>query len=549
MRDFAATFAQNGTVVGEPAPQSTLNCRIGSSDPAPLPAWPTPSVHRLDAEEDGARLLDALRSDPPSALGVDVVVSEAGDLQAVAIASSSEHVDLIVGDAIDDETGQALCALPSYLVFAHAQPALHALGQAPARFGCLRTGAVLLAAGRNDRRDASLPALVQRVLKRQLDAPFESPLGQASRRASTLLPLMSELTSALRKRTNVELFSMECELVPAVVDMEQAGIAVDAHKLESLVAEWNSERQSASDGAIEESRIRRLDKLLSTYGRWGQDFVFEGRIHTNLHPLAADSGRFSSTDPNLQQVPAEHTAPGFRSAFRAPEGKTLVVADYAQIELRVAAQLAPCDALRSVFEQGRDVHRATAATLTGKAEADVTSVERKLAKAINFGFLFGMGARRFASYASDSFGIELSMEEAQRARAAFFKTFPGVAAWHKRTAALERQQGPRGIAVATVMGRRKQFAPGRFSFNAALNIPVQGTAAEGMKLAMIELHRKLPQLGARGVLCVHDEYIAEVDLAQAEPARAMVEREMIEGMRRVVPDVPIEVDAQIQSHW
>lgn len=506
-------------------------------------------MHRLDSAHDGERLIDALRSDPPSALGLDLVVGEAGALQAMAIASSDQQVDLLVGDAVTPQVAEAVCGLSSYIVFAHAQPSLHALAHTPLRFGCLRTGAVLLAGGRNDRRDASLAALCERVLGRSLDAPFESALGQASRRASTLLPLMAKMTTALRKRSNVELFSMECALIPAVVDMERAGIAVDAPELERLVALWNQERQTASDGALDEARIRRLDKLLSTYGRWASDYVTAGRIHTNLHPLAADSGRFSSTDPNLQQVPAQHTAPGFRAAFRAPEGKVLVVADYAQIELRVAAQLAPCDALRAVFEEGRDVHRATAATLTGKPEPEVTSVERKLAKAINFGFLFGMGAKRFASYAADSFGIEVSMEQAKQARAAFFSTFPGVAAWHQRIGSLERKAGNRGVSVKTAMGRRKQFAPGRFSFNAALNIPVQGTAAEGMKLAMIELHDKLPAVGGRGVLCIHDEYIAEVDASQAEMARALVEREMIDGMRRVVPDVPIEVEAEVKQHW
>ncbi len=179
----------------------------------------------------------------------------------------------------------------------------------------------------------------------------------------------------------------------------------------------------------------------------------------------------------------------------------------------------------------------------------MTDQERKLAKAVNFGFLFGMGARRFRSYAASSYGLTLDDAEAHAARRAFFRTFPGLEAWHARTARLARTAGPDGVVVRTALGRRKRFLPGRFSFNAALNIPVQGTAAEGFKAAMILLAERLPTIGGRGVLCVHDEYLAEVPAEHAEAARTLVVDAMIEGMQHVLGPVPIAVDATVTQAW
>jgi DNA polymerase I-like protein with 3'-5' exonuclease and polymerase domains len=203
--------------------------------------------------------------------------------------------------------------------------------------------------------------------------------------------------------------------------------------------------------------------------------------------------------------------------------------------------------MRTVFRDGRDPHRATAATITGKREEDVTPHERKLAKAVNFGFLFGMGAPRFREYAREGYGVELDDAAARRAREAFFATFPGIAAWHRKVAGLERERG--SVVVRTALGRRKRFAAGKLAFNAALNIPVQGTAADGFKRAMIELHARLADIGGRGVLCVHDEYIAEVPQERAEAARELVVETMKRAMASVVTSVPIEVEARVSECW
>jgi DNA polymerase I-like protein with 3'-5' exonuclease and polymerase domains len=401
---------------------------------------------RAQAQEAIERIAKA----QPKALGValdlrgqSVARSQLADtrlaqLEGLAIAVPAEQVLVIERSLLAElEAAGQLASLLTplwcgaaapYLVFADAQQALTVLGArglpTPTRFGCAMVAATLLAEGSDRRRDhRPLDRSVRELLEH--DLPDELPLASAptSRlacEAEALLELLRVMTPTLRERGLARVYSFECSLLPAVVDMESAGFGVDAAAFERIASAWVRERaeldaesrvSEASDART--ARLARLDKLISTYRYWARDYVGpDRRIHCRLHPLAADSGRFSCTDPNLQQVPAEHTAPGLRACFVPAPGNVLVIADYAQIELRVAAHLAPCPAMRAVFRAGRDPHRATAATLAGKPEEAVDNHERKLAKAVNFGFLFGMGARRFQSYARDSYGLELDERQA-----------------------------------------------------------------------------------------------------------------------------------------
>jgi DNA polymerase-1 len=442
-------------------------------------------------------------------------------------------------------------ASPPYLVFHRAQTSCSALRaggiELPPRMGCLTTAATLLAAGEDGHRDdRKLDLLARQYL--EVSLPSSPELGQQlAIEADILIPLMRELMGRVRAQDFTRVFQTEMRLLPAVIDMEAAGMPVDAAALEGVASSWVQEM--GQDPPPDAKRRKRLEKLISTYRYWGRDFIdVDGRIRCRLNPLATDSGRFSCSEPNLQQVPSEHTAPGMRACFRPAPSHRFIVADYAQIELRVAAYLAPCAALRAVFVEGRDVHRTTAATLARKAPEEVTTRERQLAKAINFGFLFGMGAKRFRSYAQSSYGLELDQSQAESARRAFFDTFPGIQAWHRRIGQLSHQQRS-PIEVKTVLGRKKRFPADAFSFNSALNIPVQGSAADGFKLAMIALHRELPALGGKGVLVVHDEFIAEVPVQNADQARVLVARVMEAEMARVVPGIPIVAEATIATSW
>jgi hypothetical protein len=550
------------TPPGTAAELHALIDRLRTRAPAAVGLWigPDPGRGRHDADDwRGAR---------PGMVALAVPAPEASPEPPASAptldpATEPEPEVLTLDPALGLDPAPLLAWLAEpgapYVVTHGAQVTVHRLltwagrddAPIPARLGCTQVAAVLLAEG--TRR--GLPPLSECVARALEHAwPFEAvelplsgadPQALAATSASVLVPLLRALTPMLRRRDLAHVYDLECHLVPAVVAMERAGVGVDAAAFQRIVDGWLREQPTTTDP----ERQARLAKLVSTYGYWPREYVTGERIHCRLHPLAADSGRFSCTEPNLQQVPSEHVAPGLRACFRAAPGHVLVVADYAQIELRVAAHLAPCDAMRAVFHEGRDPHRATAATLTGKPEAEVSPHERKLAKAVNFGFLFGMGAPRFRSYARDSYGVELDEHEARAAREAFLRTFPGIARWHAKVGALGRGRPPRPVTVRTALGRRKRFSAEGFSFNAALNIPVQGTAADGFKLAMTRLRPELAALGGRGILCVHDEYLAEVPLDRAEEARAVVEATMREAMQEIVTSVPIEVEANIATTW
>jgi len=538
--------------------------------------WPTATVVHLRDDPSLATALASLAAQTPAALGLVVLLAAPHpDLPREAAHDPrrlrAELLALAGGDAVfilhlaslhDLRPLQGLftgeAASVPYVVFHDAHfslAALQPLGISPPRFGCTRIAATLLAEGVGVRHDTlELAALARDHLARGL--PGQVQQGQvspaiarypvAAAAADCLVPLLRTLTPMLRERGLSRIYDLECRLLPSVLAMEAAGVGLDVAGFTRIARSWQRER----DAGPPPERIAQLDKLLSTYAPWPRDFVADdGRMRPHLHPLATDSGRFACSQPNLQQVPAEHTAPGLRACFVPAPGNVLIIADYAQIELRVAAQLAPCQAMRRVFQDGRDPHRATAATLAGKPESEVSSHERKLAKAVNFGFLFGMGARRFQDYALASYGLELDATAAQAARDAFFATFPGIAAWHRKIGNLEPRSRAEDIVVSTALGRRKRFLAGHFSFNAALNIPVQGTAAEGFKRAMIDLHAALLPLGGRGVLCVHDEYLAEVPEDRAEAARILVSQIMEAAMATVVPGVPIVAEAHIARSW
>ncbi len=549
---------------------------------AALPAWPLPRVTRLADASELSAWLAGEDGTPPSHLACIVedpssLTRDPGPIRialcrahsgAVWTPEDPQRPQVAVIECADAKPLAVLGALwvagqdttAPYVVFDDAQLALQRLGPevpAPARLACIKTAALLLGESTHSGR---VDALVSRRLERELLSPMASLESVAPTQASALLPLMRVFAHALRAQQSVRLFELECALVPAVVAMERVGFFFDTTAFERLVHGWHAERgalakPAAGDATTEVdpdpetvARRARLDKLLSTYAHWGTEFAdADGRIHCTLSPMATESGRFACSRPNLQQVPSQHTAPGFRDCFRAPPGHLLIVADYAQIELRVAAQLAPDEHMRQLFREGRDPHRAMAAAMTGKPEAEVTGHDRKLAKAINFGFLFGMGATRFAQYAESSYGLSLSLEQAQAAKEDFHRMFPGIAAWHEQTKRLSKSRHE--VVVRTATGRVKRFPPQQVSFSAALNIPVQGTAAEGFKYALIELHRELPSLRARGILCVHDEFIAEAPQDAASAARDVVVRCMERGMARVLPDVPVAVEARIAQSW
>nr|WP_230660916.1 DNA polymerase I [Psychrobacter sp. I-STPA10] len=303
---------------------------------------------------------------------------------------------------------------------------------------------------------------------------------------------------------------------------------------------------------------RSLAKLKNTYTD-ALDAVADtdtDRVHTSYHQALTSTGRLSSTDPNLQNIPIR-TATGrlIRQAFVAPKGRVILAADYSQIELRLMAHFSGDDNLTRAFKGGLDIHTATAAEVLGKAVADVTPTERRNAKAINFGLLYGMS----------SFGLskqlQMSRSEAQDYINLYFNRYPKVKDYMQNTRASAYENG----YVQTILGR-KLYTPDIQSSNrmvkqaaerAAINAPLQGSAADIIKLAMIAVHKILPQEHAKMLLQVHDELVFEVDTDKANEISALIRDAMQNVLRDTAKDngwdvdfaVPLLVEVGMGENW
>lgn len=294
---------------------------------------------------------------------------------------------------------------------------------------------------------------------------------------------------------------------------------------------------------------RSLAKLKSTYTDKLPRMVNTktGRVHTNYAQAVAVTGRLSSTDPNLQNIPVR-TAEGrrIREAFIAPAGSVIVSADYSQIELRIMAHLSQDKGLMAAFHQGEDVHRATAAEVFSVPREAVTSEQRRYAKVINFGLIYGMSAFGLAA----NLGIERSAAASYIDK--YFMRYPGVAAYMTRTRNEAHERG----YVETVFGRRLWLPDIRSSNQArrqgaeraAINAPMQGTAADLIKLAMIAVQGWLTEtkLTTKLIMQVHDELVLEVPSAEL----ALVKQEIPALMTQVAKlDVPLVAEPGVGANW
>jgi DNA polymerase-1 len=294
---------------------------------------------------------------------------------------------------------------------------------------------------------------------------------------------------------------------------------------------------------------RELTKLKNTYLDALPELIDAdtGRIHTTFNQTATATGRLSSTNPNLQNIPirTEEGRP-IRSCFVAPPRQLLLSADYNQIELRILAQVAGEDALREIFARGDDIHAATAAEVLGSDPKEVSPGDRSKAKMVNYGIAYGLSAYGLA----DRLNIE--QEEAAAYIERYFERFPAVKRYIEETIASARERG----YVSTLLGRRRpipELRSGRPQTRSqgerlAVNMPIQGTSADIIKIAMVRAHRALAEAGmeTRLILQIHDELLFEGPEGEMDRAQELVEREMCRAFEL---DPPLAVDVGVGGDW
>ncbi|MBN2242230.1 MAG: DNA polymerase I [Acidobacteria bacterium] len=426
-----------------------------------------------------------------------------------------------------------------------------------------------------------------------------------SRRVTSLRQLCETLEPRLDALGLRNLYEeIERPLVPVLADMESAGVKVDRGILQRMSSEMekqldgltgriyqsageefniNSPKQlgavlfeklnlpmrkktrktgtySTDQAVLEElSRTyelprlileyRQIAKLKSTYVDALPALIHPetGRVHTSFNQTGAATGRLSSSDPNLQNIPIRsETGRLIRRAFVAEKGNVLISADYSQVELRVLAHLSGDEVLVDAFRAGEDVHERTAREVFSGAELENTAECRRRAKVINFGIIYGLSAFGL----SQNLGI--SREESQAFIDAYFKRYRGVRAWLDRTIEEARRNG----IVRTLFGRirpvpdiqSKEYNTRQFAERTAVNSPIQGTAADIIKIAMIRVHNALrrKRLSSEILLQVHDELVLEVPATEIETISALVREEM-EGAACLA--VPLRVDLKVADNW
>ncbi len=457
-----------------------------------------------------------------------------------------------------------------------------------------------------ERLSCDLPRPPEGEGKRGSAPPWERPVEEVAALAAPCAAVLPELSAALARALadeGLERLYLEIErpLVPILAAMERTGILVDTGAMDAMSAEFGEAmtgleaRIDAAAGhplrvasnrdlaqvLFEELRLpvqkrlktgpstdsevleklselhplpalvlehRALAKLKGTYVDALPRLVEkDGRIHTTFHQGGAATGRLSSSDPNLQNIPVRtELSRRIRAAFVAPPGRLLLSADYSQIELRILAHYASDPALIEAFRRREDVHAATAAETFGVAREAVTSDQRRIAKVLNFGIAYGLSAFGLSQR------LDLPPRQAQEIIDRYFARYAAVKRWLDGTIVAARSSGE----VRTLFGRKRAL-PELMSRNGALrsgaermavNTPIQGTAADLVKIAMIRLDSALARSGLDAVLLlqVHDELVLEVAERDAAPLTELVRREMCAAAELAVP---LEVEVGQGKSW
>ena len=334
------------------------------------------------------------------------------------------------------------------------------------------------------------------------------------------------------------LFSKDKENLPVLKLTPKRQPSADASVMKRLAGKGYELPQLILDY----SAVNTLNKMF--LNRWEDDAAYDGRIHPSFNLTNVVSGRTSCTDPNLQQVPRNKD---IRSLFTAPEGRLFFEADYSQLELRIAAHYSNDPTMLRIYNEGGDIHTMTASLMTGGRTP--TKDERSKAKAVNFGFLYGMSARKFVDYAYDSYGQTFSNVEAEAYRDAFFARYSRLLPWHKEQEELCELLG----GVTTLFGRFRKlpkiYSDSKYEHleaaRRAVNTPVQGTGSDILLSAAVEVHKKLSPYGLKICGTVHDSILGEFN---AEDEDWIVDEiKAIMAHPRILDDFGIELKVSLEA--
>ena len=430
----------------------------------------------------------------------------------------------------------------------------------------------------------------------------QSQIEYAARDAAIMVPLREQIEDRLKNDDLLQVAKLEFECVTPIAEMELNGFYLDEARWREQLARVKVAQEKAADelqemlsaGVAQASLFGRAEinldsqqqvtdallnlgvpvpdttrawqlqplaekypvvaklleyrgvaKSLSSFGENILEFIEPktGRIHADFRQIGAPTGRFSCSNPNLQQIPHEEQ---YRRCFRAPEGKKLVIADYSQIELRILADFSRDQNFIKSFVSGEDFHTTTASQVFGVAPAGVTSEQRSFAKRLNFGVVYGIGASRFGLMTG------LSQNDAENTMRKYFGTYRGLDSYLRQSGAdvitkrVARTASNRMLRLRFDDNDRQQVASAR---RYGVNMPIQGTSADILKRALRLLHESLRETSGKLVNIVHDEVIVECDAAEADLIADKLDKAMCNAGEDFVKTVPVKVDVHVSDEW
>jgi DNA polymerase-1 len=453
-------------------------------------------------------------------------------------------------------------------------------------------------------------------------------IAYAARDAGVLLPLHAILQELLQRNNLEHIAELEFRALPSVIELELQGLPLDAPACRQLLKQKEAQAKTLTEslqaeaqkagfqprrkkgkkyspllnpassqdvlaflqaqgykiGSTKEEDLKELSQAgcsfagdllqyrrLARQGKFLEDWLLklspiDSRLHPGYYQLASRAGRFSSKAPNAQQIPKRgEDGQAMRKLFKAPPGKKLIKADFSGIELRIMARLSQDKTMIEAFQNGQDLHKLTASRLAGVPLDQVTKAQRQSAKSANFGLIYGVSAPRFKENAKNEYGIEMSLEDAEKVRDAFFSTYPGVASFHLWQKTSKRypknhffHNAERGfyssplVCSSTLAGRKRVWGwkDGRtLARDTELyNSPSQGTGADLLKAVMAEVYSSLPP-DVKMIGSVHDELILEAPEALAQDMASL----LLEIMRRVgselLSPVPVDAEVEVLDSW
>lgn len=283
--------------------------------------------------------------------------------------------------------------------------------------------------------------------------------------------------------------------------------------------------------------IRSTKKILDKLNEL-QNYLKDSRIYGEFKQIGAPTGRMASLKPNLQNIPKD-----LRHLFTTPEGYSIITADYSQIELRLVAEYTKDENMVKAFKENKDLHKLTASIITGKNYEEITKEERNLAKAINFGLIYGISPKSLMDYASSNYGINITLAEANKFHKNFFEFYKDIKKWHEETKNHLNHQGY--IVAKTLLGRRILAK----KFTDAVNYPIQGSGSDLLKLAVVLFALEKKDLDAYIVNLIHDEIVIEVADKDIEKTKEALSISMEKAGKILLKEVPVAFEINLSKSW